>query len=352
MKTILIAVFALLPALAAEHHIVYKEAGRFGGWPANHGIWSWGDEIVVGFRAAYFKAERDRHAMDRERPQGDYLARSLDGGRTWRVETPPQLTPPEYGGPASSDSPGGFDFTAPGFALTFRYGAGPEARFYVSTDRCRTWRGPYKFPLLGQPRVMARTDYQVLSKREMLVFLTVAKGAGREGRVLCARTTDGAKTWAFVSWIGPEPGGFSIMPSTVRLGPRELLTAVRRHEESGNWIETWRSRDNGLSWEAGVRAVPSTGEKNGNPPSLLRLKDGTLVVTYARRAEPFAILARASKDNGKSWSDEITVRAGGGNWDLGYTRTVQRADGKLVTVYYFNDHADAERYIAASVWQP
>ena len=34
---------------SVEHVVVYQEEGRFGGWPANHGAWSWDDEIVVGF---------------------------------------------------------------------------------------------------------------------------------------------------------------------------------------------------------------------------------------------------------------------------------------------------------------
>jgi len=31
-----------------QHVMIFKEPGRFGGWPANHGIWMWDDEIVVG----------------------------------------------------------------------------------------------------------------------------------------------------------------------------------------------------------------------------------------------------------------------------------------------------------------
>src|SRR5213596_2064373 len=38
-----------------KHIKVYYQPGRFGGWPANHGIWSWGDEILVGFSAGYHK---------------------------------------------------------------------------------------------------------------------------------------------------------------------------------------------------------------------------------------------------------------------------------------------------------
>ena len=73
--------------IAAEHVKVYHEQGRFGGWPANHGIWSWGDEILVGFSAGYHK---DRgpvyHNIDHDKPEEHLLARSLDGGRTWKAK--------------------------------------------------------------------------------------------------------------------------------------------------------------------------------------------------------------------------------------------------------------------------
>ena len=38
-----------------KHVTVYFEKGMFGGWPANHGIWSWGNEILVGFGMGYNK---------------------------------------------------------------------------------------------------------------------------------------------------------------------------------------------------------------------------------------------------------------------------------------------------------
>ena len=63
---------------------VYYEPGRFGGWPANNGIWSWGDEILVGFTQGFYKdLGPDRHAIDREKPEVNLFARSLDGGETW-----------------------------------------------------------------------------------------------------------------------------------------------------------------------------------------------------------------------------------------------------------------------------
>ena len=60
------------------HHVkVFAVPGRFGGWPANHGLWSWGNEILVGFSRGYYKDLGERHNIDRERPEEHLLARSL-----------------------------------------------------------------------------------------------------------------------------------------------------------------------------------------------------------------------------------------------------------------------------------
>jgi hypothetical protein len=338
---------------AVEHSIVYKEAGRFGGWPANHGIWHWGNEIVVGFRSAQFKVMPVGHARDPEKPQDEWQARSTDGGKTWNVEKPPGLTRPENGGKAPVDSPGGIDFTHPDFALMFRAsGDVPSSRYYYSNDRCRTWRGPYQLPLFGQPRIMARTDYLIDGKSEMTVFLTAAKQNGKEGRVFAARTANGTKTWDFISWIGPEPEGFAIMPSSIRLSKTRILTMLRRKEGAEHWIDAWATDDNGSSWSFLNRPVPTTGGSVGNPPSLLTLKDGRLALIYGFRSAPYGIRARLSADKGQSWSEEFILRDDAGCWDLGYPRSVRRPDGKILTAYYYNDHPDRERYIAATIWDP
>jgi len=54
--------------------------------------------------------------------------------------------------------------------------------------------------------------------------------------------------------------------------------------------------------------------------------------------------------DGRTWSPEIVLRDDGGSSALGYTQTVQRFDGKLVTVYYFNDESSVGTYIAATIW--
>ncbi len=349
-----------------RHVKVYAVPGRFGGWPANHGLWSWGDEILVGFSAGYSKDNGPgRHAIDHRRPEEHLLARSRDGGLTWSIEDPAAkgalipagaavhgVTPPGLKEKPWQDCPGGIDFTHPDFALTVRMTnvhAGPS-RFYYSTDRGRNWRGPFRLPSFGQPGIAARTDYVVNGRHDCLLFLTAAKRDGREGRPLCVRTTDGGRSWKFVAWIGDEPKGYAIMPSTARLGPRELLTAVRCREGAKSWIATYRSRDDGASWRPDGVPAPDLGE--GNPASLIRLADGRLCLTYGYRAAPYGIRARLSRDGGRTWGKEIVLRADGGGRDLGYPRSAQRRDGKVVTVYYFHDAPRTDRYIAATIWDP
>ncbi len=76
------------PLRVVHHVVVYAEEGRFAGWPANHGIWSWGDEILVGFSRGYYKDRGPFHHIDKDKPEEFLLARSRDGGTTWSIETP------------------------------------------------------------------------------------------------------------------------------------------------------------------------------------------------------------------------------------------------------------------------
>jgi hypothetical protein len=358
-----------------RHVTIYREEGRYGGWPANYGIWSWGDEIVVGFTLGYYKADSGFHARDRDRPFVPMQARSLDGGLTWQLRGTPCRTPgnrglsadehmhPDLGAQqalnsgmqnAPVDCPGSIDFTHADFALMCgRSGlrAGATSWFYVSTDRCQSWQGPYGLPMFGQTGIAARTDYLVSDAHTCTLFLTAAKPNGDEGRVFCARTADGGKTFAFLSCIGPEPEGYTIMPASVRLSGSRILAALRCHEGERNWIDLYASDDDGATWDYANTPAANTG-RGGNPPAMIKLQDGWLCLTYGYRDALYGIRARLSSDDGATWDEEIILRDGGGNHDLGYTRTVQRMDGRLVTVYYWNDHPEGERYIAATVWRP
>ena len=99
-----------------------------------------------------------------------------------------------------------------------------------------------------------------------------------------------------------------------------------------------------------VRPVEELGE--GNPPSLIKLKDKRLCLTYGYRAEPYSICAKISEDNGRTWGETIVLRDDGAGRDIGYVRSVQRPDGKVVTLYYFHDKENPERYIGCTIWDP
>ena len=350
---------------AVKHVKVYHEPGMFGGWPANHGVWSWSNEILVGFSKGYYKDLGTRHHIDREKPEYHMLARSLDGGETWSIEDPGargQLIPegdflhgverPDVKAPPLKECEGGINFMHPDFAMTVRttnVGSG-SARFFYSYDRGHNWEGPFRLPDFGTPGIAARTDYLVNGESDCMLFLTAAKEDGKEGRLLCARTVDGGKTWKLVSLIGPEPQGFEIMPASVRLSDTDILVTGRRRDGDRRWISAHLSRDNGQSWEPLDDPVEDCGI--GNPPAMIKLQDGRICLAYGFRGEPYSIRARLSSDGGRTWSEDHVLRDDGSERDIGYPRVVQRPDGKVVAFYYFTDPVTGpERYIGATIWE-
>ena len=350
-------------AEAVRQVVVYREPGHFAGWPANNGIWAWQDEILVGFTLGHYKANDQSHSIDAGRPPRAVLARSLDGGETWKLEDPENFVG-EGGTPVPfSDR---IDFGDPD--LTIRVGGPPPYHqtgnsFFVSRDRGRTWRGPYLFSGLEKLKLTARTDY-LLSPRDALLFLSAdqpgVKAGSYQDRAFVARATGGGRSFEFVSWITKEPHTTrSVMPSSARISTSEIVSALRRRDDSNsirrNWIDLHASTDNGATWELRSKVAdtdqPDTAH-NGNPPALVRLRDGRIVVTYGYRSKSYGMRARISRDNGRTWSREIALRDDGASWDLGYPRSVQRGDGKVVTIYYYTTAGHPEQHIAATIWDP
>lgn len=351
-----------------EHKIVYGEDGKYAGWPANHGIWTWGDEILIGFVQADYKEEgKGLHTYDISTSRNKY-ARSLDGGITWKItdafETGQKglgydnfgisehaIEPIELKRPLE-------DFTDKNFLLTFlrhNNDDGPT-HFYYSTNKGASWKGVYKFPNMETSGIANRTDYIVEGKQSLSVFVTTAKSNKKEGRVALVRTDDGGVSWNFQSWITPEHGGFDIMPSSIRLSDSKLLSTIRtRTEEGTDFISSYKSTDNGKTWKRLKNPAPDTG-RGGSPPALVKLNDGRLALGYIHRSEYGSrVHVRFSNDEGESWSDEITLRSGdGASRDVGYPRITQRNDGKLVMIYYWNnallENSKPYRYIAATIF--
>ena len=60
------------------------------------------------------------------------------------------------------------------------------------------------------------------------------------------------------------------------------------------------------------------------------------------------------------WNNEILVgfsqgydkNLGPAHQGIGYVRSVQRPDGKVVTIYYFQDKEHPESFIGCTIWNP
>lgn len=360
---------------------IFRESGRFGGWPANYGMWHWGDEIVVGFTVGAHKTVARGHAIDKSQAVINMQARSLDRGLSWQVEDFNGARPDGRGLSADEHLAPGLRLSEvmdcadlpvpskplrcqhPDFALmAARTGLarGVFSFFYLSYDRCRSWEGPYRLPMFGSTGIAARTEYIVQGMQSALIFLTANKADGREGKVICARTEDGGMSFELLAEVGGEPSGagdFAIMPASLALPSGRILCVRRcRDGESGlSWIDLYFSDDSGRSWRFLSRPVDFHQRgHSGNPPCLKRLSDGRLLLLYGNRDGPYQICARVSDDEGSAWSDEIILRGGGANGDMGYVRAVALDDDTVIAAYYINDRpdGDGERFIEATIWQP
>ena len=330
-----------------KHIIAHKQSGQFCGWPANAGIWSWDHEILVGFTLREYEEKADKHSINLEAEPQNVFARSINSGASWTLETPDALNQPSEPMARSGD----INFKHPDFCMTVR-----GSRFYISYTRGTSWLGPFPLPHLGQIRLESRTDYIVTDESSCLLFITASKPNGKEGRPFCARMSNGGETVEFVAWIAPEPEGYSIMPATVQTEEHTFITAIRRHEGDGdtqtNWLDVYGSVDDGKTWTFLAKPPADTGVHGGNPPSMVRLPDGLLCLVYGRRRAPYGIRAVFSRDDGKTWSEEHIIRGDARTWDIGYTRTVIRPDGKLLSLYYYATDKDHQQHIAGTVWEP
>ena len=257
--------------------------------------------------------------------------------------------------------------------------------YYSSKDRGQTWAlvaqvkpGPFTGISIGGGLIQLQDD-TILS----VIHYHVPEPAGTHfsqsvyaGYV--QRSTDGGRTWTngpdpdfwtplidaglLVAPIGPEsriPGPGGTFPGTFEIGLAQdadgrVLGAMRFSGPQWPWhtkyIEAWggkpadgvgrifrqvmfsASDDGGVTWspikpfaDAEGKPVIVQQESNGQ---LVPLPDGRLVLVHQRRFGPYQLIARVSKDNGKTWlHDEYRLSAG-----FGYSGNVLLDDGTIVTV--------------------
>jgi hypothetical protein len=344
------------------------EENKFHGWPANNGAWQWGDEFLVGFTQGDY-GNRDGHNI--LGIQQSKFTRSSDGGQTWQMFDPEDFLDDENvewlpKGKEHLKKPIHFeneDFAMRIFATGYHGNDDPRGGFYYSYNRGKDWLGPYHLgnvnnhPELKGKILSPRTDYQILSDKECFIFIS-AHEENTPRRLACIKAVDGGLSFDFVSWITPETTEFSsIMPCTIRLTNGNFLLAFRKINVDKSTLEstidTYLSSDRCQSWKylSTVKEI----KHNSNPPAMVQLADGRICCIYGDR-DASKICGKYSRDAGKTWSPEFTIRsnyATSDDWsDMGYPRLLKRSDGLLVAVYYWSSPQHPQHYIEAAIWNP
>ena len=290
---------------AQQHVIVSKPApGRAYGWPANGGIWNWGNEILVMYLDCPYKNAPgfSNHDSDQQHPSAKYVtSRSLDGGLTWTEHydafsciraNPKRITPTTLKTP--------IDFNDPNTIVNFHWDGldvGARTYLYYSKDKGRHWHGPYdNIPLFDTLAMTGRSDYEVTGKHNLTAYFscTDAQTENRyRGSTYAFTTTDGGLTWKkgprtsrALPPIGSGPrSAYGHMSSTARLDTNTLVSTFRsgitppKGRRTG-WIDVTRSADNGRTWQVVGGHLMDLPTLNSSPPALNRLPDGRLVCSW------------------------------------------------------------------------
>lgn len=333
------------------HRTVISHPKDYYGWPANHGAWQWGDEILVSYACGKFAPGARMHAV--VGPLLKYQSRSLDGGSTWDHEVPNV----DFEG-VDPTSPPKFDVKDVILRFCGFYDHGGEAcdsngAFYLSRNKGKHWTGPF---WLRGIQTLFDDPYRCTTRTcvlDDLVFLSRARRCkwGTD-EVLCTRWT--GEKFELVSHLPlsstlpqvniVEKGWIPdrmVMPAVARLG-NEIHVVCRRRRGAYCWIDHCFSVNGGNSWSDPTH-VADTGTSNGNPPALANL-DGKLFCAYANRTKRSIDLRWLT---GWGWSSPISIRLGDCR-DIGYPRLFPLSDGRLICIYYWSDNGTDPQRIEAT----
>lgn len=194
-----------------------------------------------------------------------------------------------------------------------------------STDGGKTWSNRI-------PTVVNSPHGPIQLKDGRLLYAGKQLWTG-DKKVGVVESKDDGLTWQWLAEIPTRKGDDAVNSyhelHTVEASDGSIIAQIRNHNKTNaGWTLQTESTDGGRTW---TEPHPIC---YGLPSHLLKLRDGRLVMSYGHRRKPFGNEARISTDNGKTWSEAITLSGDGIGGDLGYPSTVELADGTLLTVWY------------------
>ena len=350
-----------------------KEPGRYIGWPTV-GKAPNGDLLTV------FSGDRDEHICPWGKVQ---LIRSADGGNTWSE-------PETICNSSIDDRDSGILLLDDGtLLLTWftsvayrdyirdRANLDPASRKFRwhlhdetispslaneqlgaftrrSTDGGRTWEPPVRTPCSAPHGPIQLRDGRLLYVGKSGDVDQADLGPG-VGKIVAAESTDRGRSWRVIGEV-PFPEGMNVLrlchePHTVETDDGRIVAQIR-HEWPGRSdgpresIQT-ESTDGGRTW-----TEPRPVGLDGFPPHLLRLSDGKLLSTYAKRTGELGEYACLSDNQGRTWDVANEIKLAG-HWsaDIGYPSSVQLPDGTILTAYYQSEREGELPCLMGTLWR-
>lgn len=165
------------------------------------------------------------------------------------------------------------------------------------------------------------------------------------------RSEDDGKNWNMMSVISDGKGDTAFCgghneTAFLYLGNGFWIAAARRWRNAS--LDLFQSSNDGILW----KLVAPLTESNQAPGHLLKLSDGTLLLTYGNRIkEHFGVAVKRSTDNGYTWGLEHRIIDDIHPIDGGYPASVQLSDGRILTAYYAKSVECHQRYhMGVVIW--